>query len=195
MAKRKKLIIDKKFQFKTIFKIIGVVYSIIAIVVIAIVINAASNNKKLSEIMERQKTAIQIQKDVQSALRVLSKEKNWKTMKLAGDEISKNIEFNLEAINKNSDAINSIAQNNSKLLYGIILFSLVQAVVMFFLLIRTTHQISGPIYHISAYIREIINGKYPDIRPLRKNDELKEFHELFAQMVESLKQKKKRKKG
>ncbi|MBN2402185.1 MAG: DUF2985 domain-containing protein [Spirochaetes bacterium] len=187
MKNRKKFLIDKKFQFKTTFKIIGVVYILLVIIIAGIIVNAVSNNKKLAEINERQKRTIQVQKDVLLALFTFSKDMNRKTLLAVHKQISDEIKYNLSAMDKNSAALTNIAENNSKLLYGIIVFVIVIAVVLFFLLLRATHRISGPIYHISGYIRDISNGKYPAIRPLRKNDEFKELHELVVSMAESLK--------
>jgi nitrate/nitrite-specific signal transduction histidine kinase len=189
MKNRKKILIDKKFQFKTTFKIIGTVYLLLLIVIAGIVINAVSNNRKLSEIIGRQERAVQVQKDVLSALFTFSKKMNKNTLELAHKQVSEDVNYNLQAMNKNSQAVTDIAENNTKLMYGIIIFIIVQAVVLYFILIRTTHRISGPIYHISGYIKDITNGKYPVIRPLRKNDEFKEFHELVVKMAESLKKK------
>jgi nitrate/nitrite-specific signal transduction histidine kinase len=189
MKNRKKIIIDKKFQFKTTFKIIGIVYLLLLIVIAGIVINAVSNNRKLSEIINRQERTVQVQKDILSALFTFSKNMNKKTLQLAHDQVSEDVNYNLTAMKKNSMAVTDIAENNIKLLYGIIIFIIAQAVVLYFILIRTTHRISGPIYHISGYIKDITNGKYPAIRPLRKNDEFREFHELVVKMAESLKKK------
>ena len=54
------------------------------------------------------------------------------------------------------------------------------------MLIRKTHRVSGPIYVISNFMREIIAGKRPHLRPLREHDELKDFYELFKQMVDAV---------
>jgi len=56
------------------------------------------------------------------------------------------------------------------------------------MLIRKTHRISGPIYVMSNYMQQIIEGKIPDhVRKLRKKDELQEFYKIFTKMVESIK--------
>ena len=39
-------------------------------------------------------------------------------------------------------------------------------------------------------MEKIINGEVPHVRPLRKNDEFKEFYQKFTEMVELLKHKK-----
>jgi hypothetical protein len=42
---------------------------------------------------------------------------------------------------------------------------------------------------MSNYLKEIIAGKLPSPRPLRKGDELKEFYALFVEMVEAVKRR------
>ena len=42
---------------------------------------------------------------------------------------------------------------------------------------------------MSTYIKDIINGKYPSPRSLRNKDELKDFYELFKQMIIALKKR------
>jgi nitrogen fixation/metabolism regulation signal transduction histidine kinase len=59
------------------------------------------------------------------------------------------------------------------------------------MIIKITHRISGPVYVMSNYMKEIINGIIPSPRPLRDKDELKNFYELFVEMVKSLKTSKK----
>ena len=189
MTKRKKLIIDKKFQFKTTFKIIGVVYLLFLIVIAGTVINAVSNNKHLEEIIRRQNRTVEVQKDVLSVLGNFPKKMSPNKIFAAHRQIAEEVDYNLGAMTNNTSAVEQITKNNTRLLYGIIIFIVIQAIVLYFILIRTTHHISGPIYHISGYIREITKGKYPAIRPLREHDEFKEFHELVVKMAESLKKK------
>ena len=189
MKGRKKLLIDKKFQFKTTFKIIGVVYLLLLIVIAGIVINAVSNNNRLNEIIQRQNRTVEVQKDVLSVLDSFPKNMSRDKIDAAHRQIAEEVNYNLGAMSKNTSAVKQISENNNKLMYGIIIFIVIQAVVLYFILIRTTHRISGPIFHISGYIRDITNGKFPKIRPLREHDEFKEFHELVVKMAESLKSK------
>jgi hypothetical protein len=50
-----------------------------------------------------------------------------------------------------------------------------------------THRISGPIHLIASYLRELATGRYPDPRPLRKRDELREFFSAFEDAINALK--------
>ncbi|MFA6032507.1 MAG: hypothetical protein WC889_06380 [Myxococcota bacterium] len=52
-----------------------------------------------------------------------------------------------------------------------------------------THRVAGPIFIISRYVNQIAGGKYPDPRPLRKKDELKDFFTQFNLMLTALKER------
>ena len=60
---------------------------------------------------------------------------------------------------------------------------------MFVMIIKITHRISGPIYVMSGYMKDIIDGKLPTPRNLREKDGFREFYELFREMIEVIKKK------
>jgi hypothetical protein len=89
---------------------------------------------------------------------------------------------------KNRDAMNEMIRYNKYLLWAIVILLIAQGVVLFTLLILKTHRIAGPIYVMSMYMRQIVKGTIPTaMRPLRQNDELKDFYNLFQQVVEKMK--------
>jgi hypothetical protein len=49
-----------------------------------------------------------------------------------------------------------------------------------------THRVAGPVFVMSHYISVLAKGRYPQMRPLRKRDELKDFFERFQGAIESL---------
>lgn len=175
MKKRKKIILDKKFQLRTTFSIIGLTSIIVTIIIGLITVNIAHNNDKLSNI-------ITIQKNVVDTLFTYSQENKSRAEKILINNISKSND-------KNIGNIQNIIDLNYKFLIVIIAISIIQCIVLFYILIKKTHRISGPIYVMSKYMDEIINGNYPKTRPLRKDDELKEIYDLFLKMVHTLKQR------
>lgn len=50
-----------------------------------------------------------------------------------------------------------------------------------------THRICGPLVVFERYMRELAQGRFPTVRPLRKKDEFKELHDALAGAVETLK--------
>jgi hypothetical protein len=52
--------------------------------------------------------------------------------------------------------------------------------------ILLTHRVAGPIYVMNHYLGVISTGRFPKMRPLRKNDELKHFFDGLQSTVEFL---------
>ena len=50
------------------------------------------------------------------------------------------------------------------------------------------HRVAGPLYQISRYLEVLGEGRYPDVRPLRKRDELHDFFEVFSNTIEALRE-------
>ncbi len=172
MKQRKQYIINKKFQLKTTFSIIAIIFVIVAIIIAAIGVNAAANNKRLIHI-------IQIQDNIVEALIAYSQSPHDSEQKLAIQNIAN------DHVN-NINTIKQIIELNNILLIIIIAFVILQGIILYFVLIRKTHKIAGPIYVMSNYFNDIINGNIPNPRPLRKNDELQDFYALFIKMVNTI---------
>jgi HAMP domain-containing protein len=52
-----------------------------------------------------------------------------------------------------------------------------------------THRVSGPLYVLARYLHDIAAGRYPDLRPLRRHDELQEFFAAFEDAVSHLRER------
>jgi len=178
MAKRKRLIIDKSFQLRTAFSIIGVVAAISIIILSAIAASVVYNNEKINNIYQIEDNIFQLMQ----ATSISGQEDP--DYKITLNMLTKSHDNNLNNINK-------LAQFNKYLLVIMIICVICQGFILFSMIIRITHRISGPIYVMSNYIKEIINGDLPETRPLRDKDELKTFYNLFIDMVDSIKQRNK----
>lgn len=174
MNVRKKYIIDKSFQLKTAFSIIGVVAAVSLIIISSIAAGIVYNNEKINNIYQIEDNIFQLMQSVDiSGAGDLA----YKTTieRLTGNHVN-----NLKNINK-------LASFNRYLLAALIICVVIQGIILFIMIIKITHRISGPIYVMSNYFRDMINGKMPDPRPLRDKDELKKFYELFIDLINSLK--------
>lgn len=96
--------------------------------------------------------------------------------------LARNHEHNLYNINK-------INHYNKLLLFSLVICVVFQGIILFIMIIKMTHRISGPIYVMSVYMREIIEGRMPEPRNLREKDEFKDFYELFREMIEAIKKR------
>ncbi len=66
---------------------------------------------------------------------------------------------------------------------------LIMGIVLVLWGLIVTHRISGPLYLVARYLDDIANGSYPDVRPLRRHDELQEFFGAFEEAVSALKER------
>ena len=64
------------------------------------------------------------------------------------------------------------------LLY-LVIFVLVMATALMLGGLIVTHRISGPLYLVARYLGDMADGLHPDLRPLRKRDELQGFFSAF----------------
>jgi hypothetical protein len=72
------------------------------------------------------------------------------------------------------------------LLYLIVLV-IAMALALAFWGLVVTHRVSGPLFVIARYFGELADGRYPDLRPLRRHDELQDFFAAFEDAVAGLK--------
>jgi hypothetical protein len=172
MNKRRQYVVDKKFQFKTTFSIIGIVTILAALVIIAIASTLAYNNSKMQGIIK-------------------SEDKIFQALAVIGARQAKDTSYKAAIGSMSKDHVNNfnitdrIAQNNKVLLISLFIFIVMQGIILYVMLILKTHRISGPIYVMSNYIKEMLNGKFTHPRPLRKHDELVEFYALFIQLADA----------
>jgi hypothetical protein len=171
---RKKYIIDKKFQLRAAFGFIGITTLLAAIILAAISVTILSNNNKIENIVKVEDSIFQ----------------TFSTMSLKGNKTATNAKtigiMSKDHIN-NFQETDRIIHNNQKLLIALLIFIITQGIFLYILIIIKTHRISGPIYVMSNYFKEMIQGKYQTPRPLRKKDELKDFYALFIELAASLK--------
>jgi len=194
MEKRKTNIIDKKFQLRTTFSIIGVVYLVVSIIIAAIAINAALNNRQLSELMQRHRGIISTQYETLSDVLALSRTRTWDKLESASEKMSRDLDRNMTQIDENIATMRRIYTSNYVLMIAVFVIVIVQGALLYILLIRKTHRISGPILIMTRQIEDIIEGRCPDVRPIRENDEFRHFYERFGTMIEVLRDRYPRKK-
>ena len=189
--KRKQYVVDKKFQLGTTFTVIGVIFLIVALIIGLIAFNATRNNHKLAQIVDVQDNIVQALISHSSALET---DKVKKTADTKGAASGEQIELRAIASDhySNIEDMKKMVKYNTWILASVVILVVIQGIVLFFILILKTHRIAGPIFVMSMYMRQIVEGTIPEtLRPLRKKDEFKSFYDLFGQMVETLRAAKK----
>jgi hypothetical protein len=80
-----------------------------------------------------------------------------------------------------------IATQDNTLLWLVMAIAVVMALALGLFGVLVTHRVAGPIYVFSHYLNILGQGRYPQLRPLRKGDELKDFYEIFHEAVSRMK--------
>jgi hypothetical protein len=186
MEQRKQKIIDKKFQLHTTYSVMGIFFALIFIIILMVGINYFNDNKKIEKIITEQNNIMNEQSGIINSMLQILNIKGKDSYELSSKIIEKN-KNNTELINQNMNVLKDLIQRNNLIFLIVIVFLISIGFVLYPILIRKTHKISGPIHIMSGYMKDIIHGEYPDLRPLRKRDELKEFYDLFARLIAYIK--------
>ncbi len=214
MKYKRSYIVDKEFQFRKTFTVVGFVGAVITLIILAVGFIITGNNEKIElnnrfiiDNTKKIQKIFELQQDIIVTFSLMpGTGKTTAYAKTAGklaDDYNKSMDILKEAVDSNGSIQSSnrdIMNLNNWLLSVVIFVTITGIIVLFLLLIRQTHRISGPIFLMSRHIREILDGESPDMRDLRDKDDFKEFYSLFRQMGERMiyleeKEKKEKKKG
>ena len=138
------------------------------------------NNKNMNAIIDAQDSML----DLFMAVPLLQNPNN-PIMKKCDQTFKENLKLT-KTINNNQE---KIKKNNLIVLYILIIMTVVQTAIIFFQFIFLSHKISGPVHVMTNYLREFRKGTSPKYRPLRKNDELREFYEELHKTMQQLSKK------
>jgi len=174
---RKTKIVNKDFQLKTTFSIMSI--SIIAFLLILAVlsINATSTNREIDRTTRKLNDAIAAENKLVKTIINNSNNQRNNTINIA--KTQKDHIENIKTIKTYLVLIKNFTSRNFMVISIIIGVILLQALLLYFYLIRLTHRISGPIFVISRHIDDILEGKTPEFRGLRDRDE---FHDLYRKL-------------
>lgn len=172
--KRKKYVIDRGFQLSTSLRAAILPLATLLIVSAVLLYFARGNNLMIKEIVDSQHSMIEMFLETPALYSSENKaiQKGEKTFR--------------ETIGK----LVTIKENSTLVIYCIIILTVIQTAVIFILSLFFTHKISGPVYVMTQYLREIQKGGKPDFRPLRRKDELHDFYLELRDAIEYLASKK-----
>lgn len=154
MKKRNRLV-NKRFQLKTTFSIIGIIIiTLIALIAVTGLI-LSDNNRRIA-----------------GALQVV-------TPAVAGEAQTQQLTSKVET----AALLRDLISRNRMIITVMIITTVILGITLYYYLINLTHRISGPLYVLSRHMDDIMEGRKPDLRELRKNDEFKEFYEQFTELL------------
>ena len=79
-----------------------------------------------------------------------------------------------------------VKQSATTLLVLTAAVTLLMSIALALVGILITHRVAGPVHVLSNYVSALAEGRYPLLRPLRRNDELQAFFDRFRGAVDSL---------
>lgn len=196
MKKRKNFIVEKKFQYGKSIRVVGAVTLLLAVIILSVGIMISINNKKTAEnnrlIMtniDNIKKILDLQQKIYLKFSMIPYGVDEKTFTKIALDLTKDYNSSTRNLNASTIANEEIIKSNSRiiaintyLIIIIIAITIIGLGVLFIVLLRHTHRIAGPIYIMTQYAKQILDGEKPHMRNLREKDEFTEFYELFRKM-------------
>jgi predicted PurR-regulated permease PerM len=180
---RRKSLIDKKFQLKTTFRIIGI--NIIAFIFVIGVtgIISTDNNRKITDAISDLNRSIEkesrtVETLVDSSGNARGSNQTKRDERLIDDHLE-----TVALMHTTIQHLQKITYRNLVLITSMIVTGILLGIFLFIYLIRLTSRISGPIYVLTKHIKDVLAGSKPDLRGLRKHDEFKEFYNQFVEFI------------
>ncbi len=182
MAKRRKVLVDSKFQLKAAFRILIVSVAVFAIIAGGFYYNIIQNNKIISETMVKIEKAVETENNLVEAFIKYSSRVKRARVYLYTSKIKKDHEESMKAVKEMMDLVTATSERNNLLLVVMLSVMGLYIIFMFFYIIRLTHRISGPAYYIEKQLQHMIDGTEPDLRPLRSKDYLKGIYDKVVEL-------------
>ena len=191
----KNYLLDPRFQLKWTGMIIGVAFVISAIMGVFLYRTSsevtAESQKVIAQgqelIKESQKNSdlvkMQIEKDYGDSPELKA------TYNTSAQELDAQLGTKQKALLAQQQAT---IHQQSTMLTSLVAGLALLVVLIGLLGIYFTHKVVGPIYKMKMLLRQVGEGKLNFYGKLRKGDELQDFFEVFAQMVEKLKDRQRR---
>jgi hypothetical protein len=187
---RRKNIIDRKFQLVTTFRIIGItIIAFVLIIAVTGIISTDNNRKIYSAISDLKRSMEKDKKTIDVMLASAGLKRDTEIERNLDGIIESHLE-NVALMHTNIYNLERILRQNRILLTIMIITGFAAGVALFLYLIRLTNRISGPLYVLTQHMNDIMNGRKPNLRELRKNDEFQEFYRQFMDFLNSTSTKK-----
>ncbi len=183
---KRKILINRYYQLKTSFGVAGLFALIMGILFIISSSMLVWNNISIAKAMTRQMDLQKVQEDILQSIEMLAKYGNKKNLIFEAYKAIGDLKKNTDALKESNELLRRSIAVNQYLMWinGILGVALIIAV--FAIVLRRTHRVAGPMFLMKRYMNDIIQGRVPEIRVLRKDDEFKDVFETFVNMIETL---------
>jgi len=187
--KKRQIIVNRKFQFNIAASFAGVSAVTMTIVIVILSTFMIKNNMKLEEITRNQHVLSGTQEEIFKTLIAFSTSKSMNKIHISTSMLQKDNENTKKLLTQNNEKIQIITERNNALIMVMIVLAVIQSVVIFYLMLKRSHRISGPVFLLNRYISDIKNGMNPEIRPLRINDDFHDLFDNFRELADMIREK------
>ena len=187
--KKRQIIVNRKFQMKIAASFAGVSAVTMTIVIVILSTVMIKNNMKLEEITGNQHVLSGTQEEIFKTLIAFSTSKSMNKIHISTSMLQKDNDNTKKLLSQNNEKIQIITERNNALIMVMIVLAVIQSVVIFYLMLKRSHRISGPVFLLNRYISDIKNGMNPEIRPLRINDDFHDLFDNFRELADMIREK------
>ena len=179
MAKRhiRHIIVNGKFQYNMAATFAGLSALIMTVIIIILSAVLISSNTRLDEISRNQQVLSGTQAEIFKTLIVLSQSKNLANMRISADRLKHDNDETKRLLDQNNEKVRAITQRNRSIIVMLIISAAVQSAIIFYIMLRRSNRISGPLFLLNRYIDEMKSGRFPEIRKLRSHDDFQDVGE------------------
>jgi methyl-accepting chemotaxis protein len=103
--------------------------------------------------------------------------------------VGKRLEESLGKMPSLGDFQDALATSDHRMMMVVIGSAMIVAAALGLIGVLVTHRIAGPVYVLSRYAKALADGSYPQMRALRRGDELKGFFEVFREAIERMRER------
>jgi len=184
--KKRQIIVNRKFQLHIAASFAAVSAITMAAIIIMLSAVLILNNIMLEGITKNQQTLSSTQGEIFKTLIALSTSKNLQNVHISTTELQHDNNNTKTLLDQNNEKIQNITERNKNLILILIVSAIIQSIIVFYLMLRRSHRISGPVFLLNRYIDELKNGGNPEIRPLRTNDDFQDLFTNFRELADIL---------
>ena len=187
---KRHILINKEFQISIAALFAAVSALMMTIIIILLSVVLISNNRKLDEIAVNQQVLSGTQGEIFKTLIALSSSKNLNRIHMTTSVIQQDNDNTKKLLGQNNEKIIEITNRNYYIIVMLIVSAVIQSLIIFYLMIRRSHRISGPLFLLNRYIDELRKGQNPEIRPIRTDDDFQDLFDNFRGLADMIKEKK-----
>jgi predicted PurR-regulated permease PerM len=182
MKQRKSKIIDRNFQLKTAFSIIGITFFAFLIMIFVLGVSAKSNFDDINTAVNQLNKSIETESDIVKSFIEFSRSINNSSVILYTKKILTDNKKSIQRIEDQVSVLQKIIYKNLISIAILIVVVFLLNILQFIYIIKLTHRISGPIHIINRCLRDMNEGNTPEFRALRKGDNFTQTYDLLCSL-------------